>query len=397
LKSDTVKTTLVYMAPLTSAKTWFEVSDEGAIPSPALLIYLERVQENLQQMLAIVGSPDRLRPHIKTHKMQEPLEMQLALGIRKFKCATLAEAELAAKSAVPDLLLAYQLVGPAISRFLDLIEAFPETEFSVICDDPEVIGELSKAVFSRRPARSDAAGQNHRLEVLLDIDLGQQRTGVKVGAHAAELYHLIVSSPGLAAGGLHAYDGHIGDTDLTKRTAVCDAAFAPVAAFRCELMDAGLPVPRLVVGGSPTFPIHARRPDVECSPGTCVFWDAGYATKLPDLPFKPAALLLTRVISKPGPNRLCLDLGHKAVGSEMPHPRVVLLNLEDAQFVTHSEEHLVIETSRSNEYRVGDCLYGIPWHICPTVALHSSVVLVKRGEVVGTWKVAARGRCLASE
>jgi D-serine deaminase-like pyridoxal phosphate-dependent protein len=380
-----------------STQTWFEVRDANTIPSPSLLIYLELLDQNLRQTLAIAGSPDRLRPHIKTHKMRQPLEMQLALGIRKFKCATLAEAELAAKCAVPDLLLAYQLVGPAIPRFLDLLGTFPKTKFSTICDDPEAIRELSKAVCSQGTARSDAAGRNHRLDVLLDIDLGQQRTGVKVGADAAELYRLINSSPGLAPGGLHAYDGHISETELAKRTALCEAAFAPVAAFRRELVSAGLPVPRLVVGGSPTFPVHARRPDVECSPGTCVFWDAGYARKLPDLPFKPAALLLTRVISKPGPNRLCLDLGHKAVGSEMPHPRVVLLNLEDAQPITHSEEHLVIETHRSSEYRVGDCLYGIPWHICPTVALHSSVVIVKGGDVAGTWKVAARDRCLTSE
>jgi len=380
------------MTPPSGAKTWFEVSDVGAIPSPALLIYLERVEENLQQTVAIAGSPDRLRPHIKTHKMREPLEMQLALGIHKFKCATLAEAELAAKCAVPDLLLAYQLVGPAIPRFLDLIAAFPKTKFSVICDDPEAIRQISKAVFSRRPARSASAGQGQRLEVLLDLDLGQQRTGVKVGAEAAELYRLIASSPGLAPGGLHAYDGHIGETDLAKRTALCEAAFAPVAAFRRKLMDAGLQVPHIVAGGSPTFPIHAQRPEVECSPGTCVFWDAGYEKKLPDLEFKPAAVLLTRVISKPGPDRLCLDLGHKAVGSEMPHPRVVLLNLEDARPLAHNEEHLVVETGRSNDYRVGDCLYGLPWHVCPTVALHSSVVVIKGGKSVGSWKVAARDR-----
>ena len=372
-------------------QNWFEVIDVDAIPSPSLLIYRERFEDNLHRMLAIAGRPDRLRPHIKTHKMREPLEMQLALGIHKFKCATLAEAELAATSAVPDLLLAYQLVGPAISRFLDLVNAFPQTRFSVICDDPDAIRDLSQAVQSRQSQSTENRFRDP-LEVLLDIDLGQQRTGVPVGAQAAELYRLIASSPGLAAGGLHAYDGHITETDLEKRTDLCEAAFAPVVAFRRELIAVGLPVPRLVAGGSPTFPIHARRPDVECSPGTCVFWDAGYAKKLPDLEFKPAALLLTRVISKPGPNRLCLDLGHKAVGSEMPHPRVVLVNLEDARAITHSEEHLVVETSRGAQYRVGDCLYGIPWHVCPSIALHSSAVIIQNGKSAGTWKVAARER-----
>ena len=140
--------------------------------------------------------------------------------------------------------------------------------------------------------------------------------------------------------------------------------------------------------------MNARRPDAECSPGTCVFWDFGYATKLPDMLFLPAALLLTRVVSKPASNRLCLDLGHKAVASENPHPRVQLLELPDAKFVGHSEEHLVVETDRAAAFSVGASLYGIPWHICPTVALHSEAVVIKNGRAEERWKVAARDRAL---
>jgi D-serine deaminase-like pyridoxal phosphate-dependent protein len=130
---------------------------------------------------------------------------------------------------------------------------------------------------------------------------------------------------------------------------------------------------------------------VECSPGTCVFWDAGYASKLPDLGFEPAALVLTRLISKPGVNRVCLDLGHKAIAAEMPPPRAQFLNLEDAKAVMHSEEHLVVETARTG-LKLGDCLYGIPWHICPTVALYSEAVVIEKGRIAGRWKVAARDR-----
>jgi D-serine deaminase-like pyridoxal phosphate-dependent protein len=110
--------------------------------------------------------------------------------------------------------------------------------------------------------------------------------------------------------------------------------------------------------------------------------------------FLPAAVLLTRVVSKPTSTRLCLDLGHKAVASEMPHPRVVFLNLDDATPVVHSEEHLVVETPRADSLAVGDCLYGIPWHICPTVALHSELVVVRNARAGERWKVAARDRVL---
>ena len=409
---------------MVTTPVWFKVEGAGALPSPALLVYRQRVEENLRRMVALAGGAERLRPHIKTHKMREMIELQLALSITKFKCATIAEAEMAAAAGAPDLLLAYQPVGPNVQRLAELRAAFPRTKFSVVCDDAAAVRELSKIVQAARPAsgagvspatpgvtpaamgRGQAGpeggrdAREHRrdacatLEVLLDIDVGQHRTGVPAGPKAAELYRLIAASPGLKPGGLHAYDGHISDSDPAARAAACDAAFAPVLALQRELLAAGLPVPRIVAGGTPTFPIHARRGDVECSPGTCVFWDAAYAGKLADLPFLPAALVLTRVVSKPGPNRLCLDLGHKAIASEMPHPRVQFLNLADAAAVVHSEEHLVVESARVGEFQVGDCLYGVPRHICPTVALHSAAVVIENQAVIGAWKVAARDRRL---
>jgi D-serine deaminase-like pyridoxal phosphate-dependent protein len=133
---------------------------------------------------------------------------------------------------------------------------------------------------------------------------------------------------------------------------------------------------------------------VECSPGTCVFWDAGYLRKLPDQDFQPAALVLTRVVSKPGTSRLCLDLGHKAIASEMPHPRMVFLNLPEATAVAHNEEHLVVETSEAARFAVGDHLYALPWHICPTVALHSSATVIERGRATACWPVSARDRAV---
>jgi D-serine deaminase-like pyridoxal phosphate-dependent protein len=308
----------------------------------------------------------------------------MARGLTKFKCATIAEAEMVAGCGAPDVLLAYQPVGPKARRLWQLIKAFPATHFSAIADDAGVIRTLSQS--------ASAAGVT--LDLLLDIDCGQHRSGVAAGPRAIDLYRLIAQLPGLKPGGLHVYDGHIHDTDVAARTQACEAAFAPVQTLRRGLSEAGLPVPRIVAGGTPTFPIHARRSEVECSPGTCVLWDFGYATKLPDLDFLPAALLLTRVVSKPGANLLCLDLGHKAVASENPHPRVQLLNLPEAKAVGHSEEHLVVETPRAQEFAVGDCLYGNPWHICPTVALHGQAMVIRNGQVAERWRVAARERAL---
>lgn len=369
---------------------WFRLVDPAEISSPALLVYPARVAENIKRMMTLAGQPERLRPHIKTHKMREVLQIQLQNGLTKVKCATIAEAELAAQEGVADVLIAYQPVGPNVPRLAQLRQRFPQTRFSVLVDDPKVLETLSASSLS--PARH--GGFSAKLEVLVDLDVGQHRTGIASGPEAAALYRSIADSRGLSPGGLHAYDGHLNDADPFTRAQVCELAFAPVLNLRQELQQAGLPVPRVVAGGTPTFPVHARRPDVECSPGTCVFWDASYAARLRDLDFLHAAVMLTRIVSKPGPERLCLDLGHKAIAAEMPHPRVKFLNLDDARALAQSEEHLVIETGRSAEFEPGDCLYGVPWHICPTVALHSEAVVVENGRAVGSWKVAARDRRL---
>jgi D-serine deaminase-like pyridoxal phosphate-dependent protein len=309
--------------------------------------------------------------------------MQLELGITKFKCATIAEAEMVANSGAPDVVLAYQPVGPKVHRFIQLIKKFPRTSCTAIADDESAIRAISAA----------AVQAGVKIKLLLDIDCGMHRCGVSLGPKAVGLYRLMGSLPGLEAGGLHVYDGHIDDKDIATRTKKSDEAFAAVTAWRRELSD--LPLTRIVTGGTPTFPIHARRINVECSPGTCVLWDAEYESSCAEMDFKPAALVLTRVISKPGNNRLCLDLGHKAIAAEKPHPRVKFLNLPEAAAVTHSEEHLVIETSRANEFQVGDALYGVPRHICPTVALHAEAVIVKNGRAESSWKVTARNRTLS--
>src|SRR5690606_38960037 len=179
-----------------------------------------------------------------------------------------------------------------------------------------------------------------------------------------------------------------------ERKAACDDAFAAVEALASDLERAGLPRPRIVAGGSPTFPFHALRPDVECSPGTCVFWDAGYAANVPDLPFEPAVALLTRVVSPASPSRICVDLGHKAVGSEMPHPRAVFPALPGARAVSHSEEHLVLEMPEPSDVPVGAMFTAIPWHVCPTVALHSEAWIVREGVADDRWPVSARRRRL---
>src|SRR5688500_4846456 len=335
-------------------------------------------------MIEIAGGVERLRPHMKTNKLREVVRMHLDQGITRFKCATIAEAEMAALAGAPDVLLAYQPVGPNVRRFVRLVETFSGTRFSAVADDEATIRALS----------DEAVEADVVLSLFLDLDGGMHRTGIAPGPGAVELYRLLSQLPALRAAGLHMYDGHIHDTGLEARRNASDEAFAHVLQMREAITAAGLDVPTVVAGGTPTFPLHARRTDVECSPGTTVFWDFGYSTILPDLDFVPAVALLTRVISRPEQNRLCLDLGHKAVASETPHPRVKLFDLEEATAVGHSEEHLVLETDRAADFPVGSTLYGVPWHVCPTVALHDEAVVIRNGRAKDRWQIVARARTL---
>jgi len=363
---------------------WFYTQDEATIPSPALVLFRDRIEHNLRLMLEIAGGPARLRPHVKTHKLGPLVRRQIELGITKFKAATIAETEMCAESGAADVTLAFPAAGPNILRLCELARRFPATRFSALTDSAPSIRGLSVA----------ARDAGVTVDVFLDIDCGMHRTGIPPDDSAVELYKLIAAAPALRAAGLHAYDGHIHEPDPVTRRALCEAAFVPVLALRAKLQGMNLPVPVLVAGGSPTFPIHAAHSDRDCSPGTTVLWDFGYGDKFADLPFQPAAILLTRVVSKPGPNRLCLDLGHKAVAAENPHPRVRLIELPDAVAVMQSEEHLVVETPCAAEFAIGQALHGIPRHICPTVALHAEAWVVERGRVVAPWPIPARARRL---
>jgi D-serine deaminase-like pyridoxal phosphate-dependent protein len=368
--------------------TAFTVADPSQIPSPALLFSLEAIRHNIFRMIQRAGGPERLRPHVKTHKTRQIVRMQRDAGVVKHKAATIAEAEMLAQEAVSEVLLAYPLVGPAARRFAKLVRTYPECRFLTTVDHPDLAEGLSQALVN----------ENVAVEVLLDVDVGQHRTGLPVGEAAFSLYGKIHQYPGLTLGGLHVYDGHNHQSSIGDREAAALPPFERVLEFRDRLLDAGLPVPRIVLGGTPTFPVYSKvtLPGVELSPGTCVLSDHGYGTKYLDMgDFSPAALVLTRVISKPTATRLTLDMGHKSVAGDPPMgKRARIMEIDDAEQVLHNEEHLVIETPQAASFRLGDVLYAMPTHICPTCALHQEAIVIENGAVVDVWPIAARDRRL---
>jgi D-serine deaminase-like pyridoxal phosphate-dependent protein len=365
----------------------YHLNDPGSLLSPSLLVYRAIVKENLATMIAMAGSADRLRPHVKTHKMPAVVRMCDAMGIHKQKVATIAEAEMTAAAGCRDVLLAYPIVGPNIGRIARLMKMFPETTFRVLADDPDAARALSEGL----------KGVDRPLAVLVDLEVGMGRTGINPDT-ADDLCALVNRLPNLKFDGLSAYDGHIKDVDLDERRSSVRPGVERTLALRDRLLARGIPVNRLVMGGTPTFPVHAEIEGIdglECSPGTCVLQDIGYANKYPDLKFVPAALLLTRVISRPLEGRLCLDLGHKAVAADPPGARLALVDVPDATLGGQSEEHLVVDTPHAANYPPGTPLLALPVHICPTCALHRRAYVIEDGNLVEEWEVAARDRVLA--
>ncbi len=367
---------------LSNSGRWYAIANAEEIDSPSLLVYPDRIAENVRRMIAIAGNADRLRPHVKTHKMSEVVRIQLRAGIKRFKCATLAEMEMTAAAGAGDILLAHQPVGPKVAKLVELSTRFPTARLATIVDDLSAAQRLSDQ-FLR-------AGR--RIDVMLDVNVGQGRTGIQPGPAAVSLYKQLAELPGLRPCGLHAYDGHLHQSDPLERQRACDAAIAPAEALRRDLQNLGSDVSELVVSGTPTFAINASHPGRELSPGTCVLWDAGYASICPDLDFLWAATVMTRVVSQPAADCICLDLGHKAVAADPKGTRAVFPDLPDAEVVVHSEEHLTLRTARASECRIGDVFYGIPWHICPTCALHARAIVVSEGRANGAWQVDARDR-----
>ncbi len=363
-----------------ASQTWYALRNTDELASPSLLVYPDRIRKNVLLMIEMTGNPKRLRPHIKTHKTAEIIRMQIELGIEKFKCATIAEAELLAMCGAPDVLLALQPVGANISRFGQLIRSFPATRFSTLVDCESVVAELS--------AMADT--NDIVIPIFLDLNTGMDRTGIEPGEKAIRVYQAIWDAPGLEVNGLHNYDGHIRHPDLHERKQACDKAFDKVLSLKTEIENQQMDVPVLIAGGTPTFPIHAKREGVEASPGTTLLWDERYDSLFDDLKFHQAAILFCRIISKPKKNLLCLDLGHKAIAPEMDFPRVKLLGLEHCEQVSQSEEHLVVRCADTSSNAIGDPIFAIPMHICPTVAKYPKLMVIAGGEITGTWEVAAR-------
>src|SRR6476620_513886 len=226
----------------------YQIENIDKLDSPSLIIFPGRVKANIQTAIRMVVDVSRLRPHVKTNKSAEATQLMLDAGITKFKCATIAEAEMLGMIKAPDVVLAYQPLGPKLYRFIELVKKFPSTKYSCLVDNISAAKEQASAFMAN----------GLETPVYIDLNVGMNRTGIVPGESAIELCRFVSSAKGKKLAGLHAYDGHIRNKDFAMRKKECDEAFATIEKLKEELLKSGISIPTIIVGGSPTFPIHAK-------------------------------------------------------------------------------------------------------------------------------------------
>lgn len=365
----------------------YRVSAIENLLTPALLLYPEIVASNVERTLDLLGGDaDRWRVHIKTAKLGYTLHMLVERGIRNFKCATTLELLVACRSGARDVLFAYPAVGANARRVREIADQFPQVHISVLAENEKQVGQW----------------RGSRVGVFLDMNPGMDRTGIEQ-SHSDKVVELgrAISDLGLEFRGLHYYDGQYGSLELGERTAVAHAGYERLLKVVSEIERSGLDVPEVITAGTPTFPCSLayegfRRGGFihRVSPGTVVYCDATSLAQLPgEYGYRPAVLILTRVVSRPRGGIVTCDAGHKAVSADAGVPTCVVVGDSELTPLAPSEEHLPMALQGGAAGpQVGEALYLLPRHVCPTVNNFDCALLVRNGEVKSVEKVSARGR-----
>ena len=365
----------------------YKVSDLDDVMTPALVVYPEFIASNIERTLALLdGDANRWRVHIKTAKLGYTLRMMVERGVRNFKCATTLELLVACECGAADVLVAYPVIGANARRVREIAEQFPQVRVSVLVENEE-------------QARQWRGG---RLGVFVDINPGMNRTGIDEG-HGAEVFDLVraIVASGLEFRGVHYYDGHHREPDERERTIAAHHGYRRLIEIVSEIERMGIPVPEVITAGTPTLPSSLSFEGFRnagflhrVSPGTVVYCDASSLEQLsPKYGYRPAVLVLTRVVSHPRIGIVTCDGGHKSVSADSGVPTCVVLGHRELTPLSPSEEHLPLQVAEGTVGpKVGEALYLLSRHICTTVNNFDDALVVRNGEIESVEKVTARGR-----
>jgi len=365
----------------------YRVPNIENVLTPALVVYPEVISSNIKQTLGLLdGDANRWRAHIKTAKLDYTLRMLVERGVSNFKCATTLELLVACRSGAKDVLVAYPMVGANARRVNEIAEAYPHVRVSVLAENEEQVLQW----------------RGSRVGVFLDINPGMNRTGIEQ-SHGAEVVRLVgaVRDAEREFRGLHYYDGQYGGLEERERTVAAHAGYDSLLEVASEVEASRVSVPEVITAGTPTLPCSLAYPGFRgqkfvhrVSPGTVTYNDATNLAQLPaEYRLRPAVLVLTRVVSRPRKGVITCDAGHKAVSADAGVPTCVVVGHSELSPLSPSEEHLPMAVAGDAAGpEVGEALYLLPRHVCPTVNNFDCALMVRNGQIEAVEKVTARGR-----
>ncbi len=360
------------------------------LPTPCLLIDRDRALDNIRMMQEKADRLGlKLRPHIKTHRMPYFAALQIEAGAAGIACAKLGEAEVMADAGVRDIFIANELIG--VDKFERLRALHRRIHVRVGIDNETQLAQMER-VFAEESAP---------LEVLIEYEVGEVRTGVVEDEQLVGLVEAIKRCKHVALKGVFSHEGHTYKADdLDDCRAKAREAYARTVRAADMIRALGVDIDTVSVGATPSVMNGDHYEGVtELRLGTYVFFDVGQSRAIGDFS-RCAATVLASVISKPHGERVVLDAGAKALVSQNRPTGIcatagfgAIKSAEHICIQNLFDEHGVLNSAEFHDLvEVGDKVEVIPSHVCPTVNLYDSAYLVSQGKVQQTLPVACRGK-----
>lgn len=354
-----------------------------SLDTPSMVVDMDLMEDNITKLMnALRPTGIDIRPHIKTTKSPILAQRLLDAGAKGICVAKVSEAEVMAAAGIEDIFVTCEIVGPVkVARLVELFRYHPQIR--VVVDSIPGSSSINDAL--------DAAGIEQKLQVLIDLNVGQDRTGVQPGEPALALAKFIHSLPHLDLIGVHGYEGHLQHLHSNdERERCCRAAMSILSGTADVLRENGFDIQTVTTGGTGTAEFCATSPGItEVQPGSFIFMDTDYRNAIGKT-FSNSLTILSTVISKPEPQRVVIDAGLKALTTDsgFAEPK----DLANMTYTPNGDEHGSLKWESGPGLSIGDRVEMIPSHIDPTVNLYDFYYAHHKGIIKEIWPVTARGK-----
>jgi D-serine deaminase-like pyridoxal phosphate-dependent protein len=349
------------------------------ISTPALVVDYNLVNKNINTMAKFAKEHKiGLRPHVKTHKCPIIGKMQLEAGANGICVARIGEAEIFAEHGFEDILIANEVID--LYQIKRLVKLNKKSLVRVCVDSEKNILDLNKI----------ASKEDQKLEVLLEVDVGLGRNGIKPGDSALNIANSIKKKSHLELVGLQGYEGHLTSViDPGLRKEKTEDCMQKLVETRNILNNNGYEITYLTASNTVTYKFSADYNGItELQPGTYIFNDEHYHGLAPE--FNKAVTVLSTVSNNPGNRIYSIDAGLKAATNDNGNP--IFKNFSKTKIKVMTEEHSIIRTGPKDQLEIGQKIELYPSHICTTVNLYDFFTVIEEGEVKGRWDILARGK-----